>query len=571
MSSILRIALLGLLALYAMPGSAQQLAPADKPRIIVLTDIGNEPDDSMSMVRLLTYANELDIEGLIATTSTHLPDQVGPHLIRERIAKYAEVLDNLRVHDPAYPDSAALLAKVRSGSPVYGMAGVGDGKDNEASRMIIAAADRPDPRPVWITIWGGAQPLAQALWSVRASRSPADLAKFVARLRVYSISDQDDAGPWARVNFPELFWIASIHGPQQYSLATWTGISAAYPGADPEPVSLQWLARNIRSKGPLGRVYPAVAFIMEGDSPSFLYLIPNGLGSPEHPDWGSWGGRYTRISQYAGLWSNSTDTVEGNGGIQATTAQATVWRWRSAFQNDFAARMLWSVTPSYKDSNHPPQLMLNGRGGLAPLEVVACPGEAIQLSAAGSRDPDGQSLRLRWWHYGEIGGRFGPPVELTGDDRDRVTVTVPQLTLPAMAEPIAVYPIHIILEATDTGVPALTRYRRAVIRVPLAGGRSASGTQCAPIKLTVAPRLPAVTAQLYAPPTSRYNTTDTPIRELADNPAAHAIVERHAPGFIDRAAASPAQGMTLSQIRHFVPVLTDSALAAIEAELRLLP
>jgi uncharacterized membrane protein len=42
---------------------------ADKPRLIVLTDIGGDPDDQQSMVRLMVYANEFDIEGLIASAS----------------------------------------------------------------------------------------------------------------------------------------------------------------------------------------------------------------------------------------------------------------------------------------------------------------------------------------------------------------------------------------------------------------------------------------------------------------------------------------------------------------------
>ena len=41
-----------------------------KPRVIVISDIGNEPDDQMSLVRLLLYSNELDIEALVASTST---------------------------------------------------------------------------------------------------------------------------------------------------------------------------------------------------------------------------------------------------------------------------------------------------------------------------------------------------------------------------------------------------------------------------------------------------------------------------------------------------------------------
>ena len=57
------------------PASAQE-----KPRIFVLTDIENEPDDAMSMVRFLVYANQYDIEGLVATTSIHQRDEVAREL-----------------------------------------------------------------------------------------------------------------------------------------------------------------------------------------------------------------------------------------------------------------------------------------------------------------------------------------------------------------------------------------------------------------------------------------------------------------------------------------------------------
>ena len=49
-----------------------------KERVFVLTDIENEPDDAMSMVRFLTYANQFDIEGLVATTSIHQKNHVAP-------------------------------------------------------------------------------------------------------------------------------------------------------------------------------------------------------------------------------------------------------------------------------------------------------------------------------------------------------------------------------------------------------------------------------------------------------------------------------------------------------------
>ena len=138
-----------------------------------------------------------------------------------------------------------------------------------------------------MAVWGGPNCLAQALWKVRATRSPEDLDRFVAKLRVYTISDQDDSGPWIRKTFPGLFYIVSpgYHAAGAYHHSTWTAISGdnfhgRFAGADFSIVDNPWLDKNIRAKGPLGALYPVTKFLMEGDTPSFLYLINNGLGEP---------------------------------------------------------------------------------------------------------------------------------------------------------------------------------------------------------------------------------------------------------------------------------------------------
>lgn len=157
-------------ALSCLALAPAHAAPSPVPlpqRVIVLTDIGNEPDDAESMVRLLLYSNDMAIEGLVAATSRHLPDRIHREMIEQRVDAYGKVLANLRKHDPRYPDVEILRRHILSGSPVYGMTGVGEGRDTDASRAIIAAADRDDPRPLWIAIWGGAADLAQALWRVR--------------------------------------------------------------------------------------------------------------------------------------------------------------------------------------------------------------------------------------------------------------------------------------------------------------------------------------------------------------------------------------------------------------------
>ncbi len=207
------------------------------------------------------------------------------------------------------------MSRVCEGLAVYGMNGVGEGHDSSASRLLIEVVDKPDPRPVWVTVWGGPNVLAQALWKVRATRTGAELEKFVAKLRVYTISDQDDSGPWLRAEFPKLFYITSPGSSNggAYHHATWSGISGDYfhgrfAGADFTIVTNEWLDSNVRKKGPLGAVYPRWEFLMEGDTPSFLNLINNGLSNPEHPEWGGWGGRYELYTPRFQRWHYQPET-----------------------------------------------------------------------------------------------------------------------------------------------------------------------------------------------------------------------------------------------------------------------
>ncbi len=195
-----------------------------RPRILVLSDIGNEPDDQMSLVRLLVYSNQLEIEGLVATTSTWQRTVVHPETMHALVRAYGEARRNLVRHADGWPEAALLESRIYSGQPAYGMAATGSDKMTDGARALIAAADRADDRPLWISVWGGANTLAQALMHVRATRPAADVERFVAKLRVYSISDQDDAGGWIRREFPDLFYIVqpSTQRSDDYYYATWT-------------------------------------------------------------------------------------------------------------------------------------------------------------------------------------------------------------------------------------------------------------------------------------------------------------------------------------------------------------
>jgi hypothetical protein len=453
-------------ALTVVPAGAA--TGAEKPRLLVLTDISNEPDDEESLVRLLVYANEFDIEGLIATTSVWLRNKTRPDIIHRSIEAYGKVRDNLERHAPGYPSAPYLSSIVKNGSTEFGMAGVGEGKTSEGAQFLIQLADRPDPRPLWVSVWGGANTLAQALWQVKYSRSAEELAKFVSKLRVYTISDQDNAGRWLRITFPDLYYIVSpstVDGAEYY-LATWTGISGDRhyrngPFENFHLVDHDWLRANIvDNHGPLWALYPLPPYIMEGDTPAFLGLINNGLASHVSSTWGGWGGRYELRQSYGEtrpIYTNSRDTVTLQDGRSYTSNQATIWRWREAYQHDFAARMDWCVQPP-EQANHNPIAVVNGQAGKDVLRIDARPGQSISLSAEGSRDPDGNQLSYRWFYYPEA-GTYRPqgPVTLEGANTARASFTVPPSK--------GAGEMHVILELRDDGQPALHAYRRVIVNV----------------------------------------------------------------------------------------------------------
>lgn len=447
-------------------------------RVFVLTDIENEPDDAMSMVRFLVYANHFDIEGLAATTSIHQQNRVATYRIREIVEAFAKVRDQLAQHEPGFPTAEQVRSYITEGLPEYGMQAVGEGKDSPASDRLIAAVDKDDPRPLWVTVWGGPNVLAQALWKVRKTRSAEELKQFVAKLRVYTISDQDDSGPWIRKEFPELFYIVSpgFNKGGAYHHATWSGISGDYfharcDGADFSVVTNEWLDRNIRRKGPLGAEYPHWEYLMEGDSPSFMFLIDNGLNEPDHPDWGGWGGRYELYTprmrkwhlypESRPIWADAEDEVLGIDGKWHQGNHETIWRWREAYQNDFAARMDWTIK-KIEEVNHPPVPKLGHEARL-----TAKKGDRIQLSAKGSSDPDGDALSYRWFYYNEAGSfpassaRSGEAVAIQNFDKSEASFVVPD----GRVMPPGIGSMHIILAVTDHGSPRLTRYQRVIIDI----------------------------------------------------------------------------------------------------------
>jgi len=447
-----------------------------KNRVIILTDIEADPDDSQSMVRLLLYSNVIDLKGLVATTSVWKKTSIAPESIKKIIQAYGKVQPNLIKHEVGFPDSEALLMIVKQGLPKYGMLGVGDGKDSEGSDWIIKILEEDDERPLWISVWGGVNTLAQALYKIKNTKTEAK--KLIEKLRVYTISDQDDSGVWIRKNFPDLFYIVSPG--DDYGSATWSAISSFVNGINNDEISNTWLAQNIQQDhGPLGAAYPDVAYGMEGDTPSWLSLIPNGLNEPEHPEWGGWGGRYelhkpdfSKLKKGGSgvpfepetreIWTNAADSyipyLPSEYGrsvrmdtISFTDNKVTLWRWRDNFQNDFAARMDWCIK-SYEDANHPPVPALEHSDHLTIKS-----GEYFPLVAGGTTDPDDDNLSYLWFQYKEAGSCKKDVKFISAENIYRVFAKAPEVDKEETT--------HIILKVTDKGTPQLSRYKRIIVNI----------------------------------------------------------------------------------------------------------
>ncbi|WP_161944615.1 nucleoside hydrolase-like domain-containing protein, partial [Sedimentisphaera salicampi] len=438
-------------------------ADTQKPRVVVMTDFGRltsegdawigDPDDYQSMTRLLLYSNMIDLQGLICVTSTSVKYDLYPDELKTHIDAYGQVRDNLLLHESGFPTAGYLKSIVKSGnvdSSVYGMDAVGSGKSSEGSDWIISLVDSDDPRPLYILAWGGTNTLAQALWDVQANRSQAELNEFLSKIRVYPIAKQDGSYNWLVSNFvqagdpdKQLFWIDGAAG-------AWKGISAGpstifdVQGGDESLVSHQWIDDNIRNKGALGvpQRYPYHTYIMEGDTPSFMYMLPVGIGDPERPELGGWGGRY---SSDGPLHTAEIDTVNGISEIYAS-----VWRWRQAYQNDFSARMDWCVE-SYNLANHPPEVEVE-----AALERTVNQGDLVAFDAQNSYDPDSDNLNYQWYRYSEA-DTYSGSINISNPDTATASFTAPGVS--------STETINIILAVTDNGSPNLTRYKQFVITV----------------------------------------------------------------------------------------------------------
>lgn len=443
-----------------------------KPRVVILTDIApveTEPDDMESMVRLLSHADLYEIEAIITasgwnSSGREYPEEWGQYL-QTVIDAYEKDLPNLMKRSEQsefkplaeeadkqmigyWPSADYLRSRVFSGSKHLGVSHIGADNVSPGSDYILSLAREDDERPLWVLVWGGGNTVAQSLWQARNSDDKELLGDVLDKIRIYTITDQDvDWIKRAQHDLSSHQWMREEFGDSLFFIwdeSAWLSQNEIGAAHWPE------YEQHIQGKGNMGAVYPRYRWGVEGDTPSFLYVMPTGLNDPENPSDISWGGYFK-----SGMTADSVTSCYTNISpeVKAVSRKYEELFYPAVF-NNFAARMAWAHEGK---GNRNPVAVVNGKKGLAPIVVNARGGESITLDASQSTDPDGDNINVKWSLLPEAGNADVEGVVIADPDSPKT-----ELTLPALDKGSRV---NVLCTVTDNGTPVLTSYRRVIIDI----------------------------------------------------------------------------------------------------------